>query len=115
MPKYDTQLLVAAFIKAADAAIAADPGPDDGGTCNLDSAFIAAGGMREKQAKEIATAVRAARPEAMVHLSNGGWQGRMLMLSAYYGQAERRTTMAEAAKKSLAADGLEAYMYYQMD
>jgi hypothetical protein len=119
MPKYDTNRIVGAIRVAAKIASEVDPGPgleNDGGTCNFDAAFLSVPGMREAQAEEIMRLANIpGSPGLRVSLSNHSLFGRILMLHCYNGQANRRTVMAEAAKKSLASQGLDAGMYYQMD
>lgn len=108
--KYDIKNIAAAIEDAVKAAqnFAAH---DDGGTCNMDSAFIQAESVTDAEAKEIEqiSGVR-------VYLLDSEVYGRILMLSGVAdGQGFRRTKMAEAAEQSLAERGLGAGVWYQMD
>jgi hypothetical protein len=110
--KYDTQKFIDTLKLAIEAAKAADPGQDaDGGTCNFDSAYLRVPGMRESQFEKISAAVG----DHHLSLSTYSWHGRILMLRAYNGQANRRTIMAEAAGKVFKESGLDSGIYYQMD
>ena len=108
--KYDIREIVAAIESAARAAhkLAAH---DDGGTCNMDSAFIEADAMSGAEAEEIAriSGVR-------VYLLHSKTYGRVLMLGSITdGQGFRRTKMAEAAHQILAEKGLPSGVWYQID
>lgn len=84
---------------------------DDGGTCNMDSAFIKAEGMSDTEAEEIGriSGVR-------VYLLNSQIYGQILMLGGLTdGQGFRRTKMAEAAQQTLEKKGLQSGVWYQMD
>jgi hypothetical protein len=117
MAKYDTNQIVGAIRVAAKVACEADPGREnDGGTCNFDAAYVSVPGMRKDQIDEIARLCEIKGfPGLRVWLNDHSFYGRILMLSCYNGQGNQRTVMAEAAKKSLTASGLNAGMYYQMD
>lgn len=85
---------------------------EDGGTCNFDAPAIdyRAMGMRKDKAEE---AINAARLHCYEWNS---WGGKKLVISGIAsGQGNRRTRMAEAACRSLQADGIAATMYYQVD
>jgi hypothetical protein len=117
MGKFNTEAIVTAIKAAAQAAQKADPGRDnDGGTCNFDAAFVSVPGMRAAQAEEIVQlCYEPGTPGLRVWLNNHELYGRILMVSCYNGQANRRTIMAEAAKRNLTAAGIDCGMYYQMD
>ena len=108
--KYDTQELALAIrnaVKLADEFSAID----DGGTCNLDSAYLRVPGMREAQAKEIEK--MAGIP---LSLATYSLHGRILQLvGGTSGQGNRRTKMAEVECKYLKSLGFDASVYYQMD
>lgn len=84
---------------------------NDGGSCNFDSAVIRLLRWKETEVKQ---ASELAGIEIGEQLS-GWWRGCRFVSTAMHGQASRRTKMAEAAKKSLEADGYDVAMYYQMD
>jgi hypothetical protein len=108
--KYDIRTIATAIEYAVEAAqeFAAH---DDGGTSNLDSAFIQAEGMSHAEAEEIGkiSGVR-------VYLLDSEMYGRILMLGGITnGQGFRRTKMAEVAQQILAEKGLDSGVWYQMD
>jgi hypothetical protein len=80
---------------------------EDGGTCNFDACYISVPGMRKTAAESIVG----------VFLCESGFQGRRLQLRGTEGQANCRTTMAEAQRKFLETNypALSIGMYYQMD
>lgn len=80
---------------------------NDGGTCNFDACYIRVTGMRKTTAEGIAG----------TFLCESGFHGRRLHLRGTLGQANLRTTMAEAQRKFLQENypQLEVGMYYQMD
>jgi hypothetical protein len=87
----------------------------DGGTCNLDSVIINLKGWQQKKVDQI-NAVWVNNP--MVGDKLSGWhKGYRWVNFTTYGQAERRTRMVEAARKSLKASGLGEIVsvYYAMD
>ncbi len=112
--KIDRKTLVDAFREAAAAALAADPGPGlehDGGACNFDTPAIQLPGIREKFVQDCAT-------EAGISASAFDWLGGrrwFFVLVPSYGQANRRSIMAEAACHRLKELGLEALLYCQAD
>jgi hypothetical protein len=112
LAKIDRAALVRAFREAAAAALAADPGPDaDGGTCNFDTPAIRLPGIREKFVQECAT-------EAGISASAFEWLGGRRWFFVHvpsFGQANRRSRMAEAASRRLKELGLQAVMFCQAD
>jgi len=109
--KITKELLVDAFKAARDAALQADPGEDcDTGTCNMDTPILRIPRVRFALIQEAAK-------EAQLDVSESMWLGKraIFLYSPMFGQALRRTMMAEAAKNALAAKGLDARVYYQMD
>lgn len=97
-----------AIKKADEAAIKADP-IDDGGTCNFDGPVIKLPeGIKKKDLEGCSFRIEPIS-------SKGLWKGWYWVYITQYGQANRRTTMAEAAAKSLEESGIEASVYYQMD
>lgn len=114
LAKIDRETLVHAFREAAAAALAADPGEgleNDGGTCNFDTPAIRLPGVREKFLKECAA-------EAGIDVDPFDWFGgrRYYWVRVpMYGQANRRSRMAEAACRKLKELGLPATMYSQAD
>ena len=80
---------------------------DDGGTCNFDACVIYTPGIHKATAEQIGG----------THLMDTRWHGRHLHLQGTEGQANRRTTMAEAQSAYLKEHypKLHVGMYYQMD
>jgi len=108
--KYDIRNIATAIEYAVEAAQTFAE-HDDGGSCNMDSAFIQAEGMSDAEAKEIGkiSGVR-------VYLLDSEMYGRILMLGGITnGQGFRRTKMAEVAQQILAEKGLDSGVWYQMD
>lgn len=83
---------------------------EDGGTCNFDSAALSLPRWNKAKTEE-------AFKKAGLRTSKWTLWGstRYLVLGCYSGQANRRTTMAEAVYKYLKNLGYDATMYYQMD
>jgi hypothetical protein len=82
----------------------------DGGTCNFDSAYLRARGMREQNAKVISEL-----SGVPCTISNSRFYGRIMFIGIGEGQANRRTVMAEAVAKFMGEKGHDVGMYYQMD
>lgn len=102
--------LVEALKKANEAALTVSD-TDDGGSCNFDSPVIRLPRWKDYEIKQ---AIELSGVDISDQLS-GWWKGYRFVSTTMHGQAYRRTKMAEAAKKSLAADGYDVSMYYQMD
>jgi hypothetical protein len=105
--------------RANAAAVAADPGESsDGGTCNCDTPAFRIERARETEIEELAQA-------AGVRVTSFTWFGgrRWFWLNVpLYGQANRRSTMMEAAQRVLRdaeesnlIPGLKTCGYHQMD
>lgn len=79
---------------------------NDGGSCNFDQAVL---GVRltKKQAETL--------PVRLEKCNYGFWKGWWFVHTPLYGQAMRRTAMAEAAAKSLSESGYDASVYYMLD
>lgn len=107
--KYTT--LTAALEKAKTAA-QAFASSEDGGTCNFDSPAIDYRAMHMSKAKA-AEAIQAAGLRSFEWKGFGGM--RLVVCGMGEGQGNRQTRMAEAAEKSMKADGIAVSMYYQMD
>lgn len=107
--KYDT-IKLAAAIKKANEAAQIHATEDDGGTCNFDSCYIPAPGIRGTQVREIE-----AVSGVPLSLMSSGYCGRRIELGGTLGQGNRRTKMAEEQRRSLEADGIKAGMFYMMD
>lgn len=84
---------------------------DDGGSCNFDSPVIKLLRWKDSEIKHASLLASV----DVGHQLSGWWKGYRFVSSVMYGQGYRRTRMAEAAKKSLEADGYDVSMYYQMD
>ena len=107
------ETLAQALTKARAAALAADPGENnDGGSCNLDSPTVRLKGIKS-------SSIRKAQEISGVSLDGpmrgGFWRGSYFVRTPEYGQANRRSTMAEAACKSLRESGLDACMFCHAD
>ena len=109
MNKYEA--LIEALKRAAAAAreaVARDP--EDGGTCNFDAPAIALPRWKEEEVKA------AARAAGVGCYTWKLYREKLFVFPLRIGgQGNSRTRAAEAAEKSLRADGYEATMYYQMD
>ena len=103
MADYDLELLSKAIAKARNKAMEFSNVPD-GGSCNMDEAYIYVPGMREATARKLGCRILKSR-----------LFGRLLMIGGTLGQGNRCTAMAEAAAKSLKEDGLSAGVWYQVD
>lgn len=79
---------------------------EDFGTCNFDTPVIRIKAT-EKQMSSLDYKV--------IKVGEKGWKDCWFIFIPLMGQANRRTRMAEAAARSLIADGFEAGVYYQMD
>lgn len=109
------QELAAALTRAEAAAIAAgNANPDDGGTCNFDTPMIELKGWTPEEIQAVKFISGIEIGEAY---NSRYWKGCRPVGTSRWGQAARRTRMAEAAHKSLKAEaaGYEVSMYYQMD
>ena len=104
--------LTECFRAAAADAKAADPGHEnDGGTCNFDWPTFRLPRLHKKFVQGCA---HEAGVSVDTHWDGAGRRWFTLCL-ALYGQAHRRTVMAEAAVKRLKLCGLEARMMYHTD
>jgi hypothetical protein len=109
--RIDRDTLISAFREAKAAALAADPGQEaDGGTCNFDTPAVCLPGTREKFVEECATA-------AGISTSAFKWfrSRYFFVFVPLYGQANRRSNMAEAANRRLKELGFDALLYCQAD
>ena len=100
-----------ALDRAANAALV-HASEDDGGTCNFDSPALdpKSCGLTRKKVIEIL----AAHNLRCYDWKLGGTKA-LVLCGFTSGQGNRRTSMAEAACRSLEADGYSVCMYYQMD
>ena len=99
-------------LKEADKAALELSGTDDGGTCNMDSPLICLKGWKEVD-------VQLASEESGIRigekLTSSWFKGFRFVRTATSGQANCRTAMVEAAKKSLEAAGYDVTIWYHMD
>lgn len=97
--------------RAADKAIIENP--EDGGTCNFDSAMI------KKEAlftyDETIAIFKECGLSAERGSEYGSWYRGWIVLMNLHGQANKNTRWAEAFEKSLKEQGFETSMYYQCD
>lgn len=102
--------LAAALAAAKHAALAVQPG-DDGGTANLDSAFLnAQPGLR---GESVVRAAEAAGVLLGIRRRSKWWNGWFIHVTQ--GQGAMRTRMAEAAAAALNDAGESASVYYRID
>ena len=78
---------------------------DDSGSCNFDHPIIKINRLTKKQAESLPLRVSKC-------YGGGGWWS---VDSALYGQAMRRTAMAEAFARKMSELGFECSVYYMLD
>lgn len=102
-----------AVIEAAGRAAMEFVGVEDNGTCNMDSPIIMLPeGIKVRETREM----KDSYGRLLIEKVGGGiWKGWYFVNVPLYGQANRRTKMAEAASKSLEQAGITASVFYQMD
>lgn len=102
---FDWNKLSQAMIKARNAAQEEkDKDPRDGGSCNLDFAYISVPGMRESTARNHGYSAFKA-----------GWHGRIMRVYSGEGQADLNYRQVQAVAKVLQQEGFDAAVYYQLD
>lgn len=84
---------------------------EDSGSCNLDSAVIKLLRWKEEEIKEVSELSGVSLSDKL----SGFWNGYRFVSTEMHGQANKRSRMAEASKKSLEKDGYDVCMYYQAD
>ena len=105
MSNIDWDKLPQAMVKARNAAQAEKAkDPRDGGSCNLDFAYISATGLRE------ATAAKHG-----YHVFKAGWHGRVMKVYSGEGQADLNYRQVQAVAKVLKEEGFDVGVYYQLD
>lgn len=105
MPPFDWYKLSQAMVKARNAAQAEKAkDPSDGGSCNLDFAYISATGIREATARNHGYSAFKA-----------GWHGRVMRVYSGEGQADLNYRQVQAVAKVLREEGFDAAVYYQLD
>lgn len=95
--------LAAKVQRATAAGHAAAATVDDGGTCNMDHVVIYLPRVREAAVK--AAGINASKWAA----------GEFHLVDSFGGQANKRSAGVEAMAKALKAEGVECFIYYQMD
>jgi hypothetical protein len=101
----DWEKLPAAVAKARNAARAEKFADSrDGGSCNLDFAYISATGVRKSTARNHGYSVFKA-----------GWHGRVMRVYSGEGQADLNYRQVQAVDKVLREEGFDAGVYYQLD
>jgi len=103
--------LVEALLKAKQAACEKADTPD-GGTCNFDSVLIRLDGWTKEELNE---AVKLSGVPFSKKITSGFYKGYYFVHTPKQGQANCRTTMAEAAERVLKNYGFRTNMYYQVD
>lgn len=105
MTKEELQRLSEALIKANECAMEC-ANVSDNGSCNFDTPMLLVK-MTKKQAESL--------PVRVSKCEYGIWRGAWFVYGNLWGQANRRTTMAEAICKSLNESGFDSAVYYQLD
>jgi hypothetical protein len=101
----DWDKLSAAVAKARNAAQAEKAkDPRDGGSCNLDFAYISATGLRKSTAAKRG-----------YHVFKAGWHGRVMKVYSGEGQADLNYRQVQVVAKVLQEEGFDAGVYYQLD
>lgn len=85
-------------------------GEEDGGTSNFDTPQLILVGWTEADVESAFL-----KAELPCYIKRSGNVLVVDVLGCTSGQGSRRTRMAEAVRYSLAEDGYDAYVYYQMD
>lgn len=105
MPAFDWDKFSQAMVKARNAAQAEkSKDPSDGGSCNLDFAYISATGIREPTAEKHGYSIFKA-----------GWHGRVMKVYSGEGQADLNYRQVQAVAKVLKEEGFDAGVFYQLD
>lgn len=106
-------LAIAETLKAANEAAKIHLNDDDGGTCNFDAPVLFLKGKN----KNFIHQIEAAAGIELSKMDSYGryWSGGYFVGTISNGQGARRTKMAEAAARIMAAAGLECTVFYQMD
>lgn len=102
--------LVAAF-QAAEVAALSQAQVPDGGACNFDMCVVRLPGVPAEEVQRAAKEAGISVWDASYWGGKGCWFVRV----SQYGQADRRSLMAQAACAAMEAAGFKASMYYQMD
>lgn len=102
--------LIEAIERANKAALSIENN-EDGGTCNFDTPIIKLDRWTEEELHHVKKQTDVSIGDKL----SGYHKGYRFVFTEMEGQANRRTRMAEAAKKSLQNDGYDVSMYYQMD
>lgn len=109
----DYKALTEALIKAKEAARAAGVGVYDGGTCNFDNPAMVFDRIERAEAER---AIKDAGLRSFEwDFASSKEQVALVISGMTAGQGDQRTTMAEAFKDSMRAQGYKCGMYYQMD
>lgn len=106
-----SEMLTAALIKAKEAGMKYTD-VDDGGTCNFDAPKLYLKGWRRTDVE------KAVENAGLRCFDYQLWGTKAYVICGGpldYGQANRRSKVAEVMYESLKADGYEAAMYYQVD
>ena len=98
-----------ALIRAKEAALLF-AGVNDGGTCNFDSPMIRLYRWRQAEIEEAFNGTGLRYFDTTIFGTK-----YYVVCGGAYGQANRRTTMAEEMCRIIKEAGFEATMYYQMD
>lgn len=105
--------LATALAAAYHAAMAVKDDGDDGGSCNLDCAFLHA--QRGLTSAMVRRAANAAHVGVGERYRSNLWNGWFVHVGAHCGQGYMRTRMAEAATRALRDAGEDASTYYRID
>lgn len=102
--------VIDAIKQAQAAALAAEPGDDDG-TCNMDTPLIKLDRYTEKDLQAVKDATGIDIGDRM----KGFWSGYRFLWTARSGQANKRSRMAEAAYRKLNELGIPCHFWQQCD
>ena len=105
-PIWIDQIKTAIF--SADKAIKYNP--EDGGTCNFDSAMV-----KKEKGFTYDETIAMFKECGLYAYKGRGWNKGWIIIGTPYGQANAQTRWAKAFAKSLKRQGFETSIYYQCD
>lgn len=84
--------------------------PEDGGTCNFDSAMV-----KKENCFTYDETIEIFKDCGLYAYKGSGWNKGWIIIPGNCGQANARTRWVEAFAKSLKRQGFETSIYYQCD